>query len=655
MTLKKSYITIIFILSSLLGNCQYSEWTNYSFAGDVNSLAEEDSLLWIATDVGLTCLNKNNLNKKWYDHSNSPLLDNRVLGVVVDKSHTKWLGTRNGLYRFNNEKWEIIDRDILNIGLNHIYALSIENDSIIWFYTKGVLWKYNNGFTRFNLKDLGLKNCRINCIAIDSLGNKWLGTSVYGVIKFNEMVLERYNTSNSKLPDNDIESIYVDSKGQLFVGTWDGLYILSGNKQKVYKRFKLRNTILEIPSSNIVNIAEDKAGNIWLLTDHNGIWKYDNRGFTRYNYWNTDGKKINSPNCVLFDSQNIMWLGIHSFGGHLFKYNHDQWENIIFTSFPIKSDWYSMQMLQFDHESNLWIGADGINTALSKRNDKEWVSLNGKDIGVHSSTVDVKEMAEDSKGNRWFVSDQGLHKYDGKSWEIYRDYEVKKKKYTRYDYSSIAIDSNDNIWIGTRHRGLFKFNGKSWLNYSDTNSAIPSNSVSCLLIGVDGNLWMRSGTTLTTFDLNEKFTVYSSDNSSFPKCRITKLAIDSNNNLWVGTDNHGLLKFDGKYFYSFSQINNSLESYKVTNAKPLKDLEKHKTIFVTYGRITAITDIAFENSTTMWVGTDGKGLIKISDGNISYLNMENSGLLSNRITRITFDENAYKWVAQFRKGISRFK
>lgn len=73
-----SFTTVLLLAINLKAFSQFTEWTNYSFANDVNAIAEEDSLLWIGTDVGLACYIKTTQNTTYFDRSNSPLHNDKI-------------------------------------------------------------------------------------------------------------------------------------------------------------------------------------------------------------------------------------------------------------------------------------------------------------------------------------------------------------------------------------------------------------------------------------------------------------------------------------------------------------------------------------------------------------------------------------------------
>lgn len=630
--------------------CQYTEWTNYSFANEVNSIVEEDSLLWIGTDVGLIRYNKITQERNCFDRSNSPLKADDILQIVIDKYKNKWLITAEGLIKYKNDKWDLVYKS----EVKKVEYMCLENDSVLWFCAEKSLWKYNNNSV-VKLQDSLLEFDHLSCMTFDKFGNMWLGISDKGVLKNNGIGWTAYDESNSELPESDIECLFIDSKNRVWVSTSSSLCLFSEGKWKTYKQFRDRKRIsLEFPNY-IENIFEDNSGSIWLLTSQSGIRKFAKNRFTRYNYWNTNYSEINYPNCGLQDSQNNYWFGTHFSGGFLIKYDETMWKNIMYTSFPTSGYSLDMQFARFDSDGNLWVSTDGVNIAMSKFDGKEWKSLTGRDLGIHYYSVKMREMAIDSKGNLWFISDMGLFKFDGEKWACLRDSEPKKKNRVYYDYSSIAIDQKDKVWIGTSHNGLLSFNGNSWERYTVSNSEIPSDNISELVVDKNNTLWFGADASLVRFDSLGKFIYYNSANSQFPDCRISKLAVDNSNSLIIGTYNYGLIIYDGIDFQLMTEIDGSIKSLKIINADFFKDLEKNRLMFYNYGLPVKITDIVFEENGAMWIGTDGNGLLKIFNNKLSVYNKSNSGLITDRITSIAIDKSGYKLVGLYCKGIAKFK
>ena len=76
--------------------------------------------------------------------------------------------------------------------------------------------------TFYNRSNSGLPDNRVIALAVDSAGNKWIGTFGGGLAKFNGTDWEVYNTQNSGLPHDRILDIAIDPVGNKWIGTKGG-------------------------------------------------------------------------------------------------------------------------------------------------------------------------------------------------------------------------------------------------------------------------------------------------------------------------------------------------------------------------------------------------------------------------------------------------
>jgi hypothetical protein len=98
-----------------------------------------------------------------------------------------------------------------------------------------------------------------------------------GLAKFDGVNWSVYNTSNSGLPDNDVETIAIDEKGNIWIGTGiiccGGLAKFDGTNWTVY------NTLnSNLPYDWVSTILIDKQGNKWIGTSGGGLAVYREGG-----------------------------------------------------------------------------------------------------------------------------------------------------------------------------------------------------------------------------------------------------------------------------------------------------------------------------------------------------------------------------------------
>ena len=242
-------------------------------SGNVISRFCEDrqGRIWVGSDDGgLMCYDGHFVS---YPHQDW-LSKRNVHALCTDNHNNLWIGTyTDGVIVMNLEtgsmRHYMQTSDANSLDNSSSYAIYQDTHGNIWVATMEGLCLYdakNDGFVRIG---------KINSITIDidedSEGNLWLSTQGEGLWRYNQKTRKLHNfrseeTSNSSLPDNQVNCCLIDEKGKLWVGTFAGLCTYD-KKRGAFKRVSL-----DVPSQNILSIIEDN-GALWLTTER-GIVKY---------------------------------------------------------------------------------------------------------------------------------------------------------------------------------------------------------------------------------------------------------------------------------------------------------------------------------------------------------------------------------------------
>ena len=146
----------------------------------------------------------------------------------------------------------------------------------------------------------------------------------------------------------------------------------------------------------------------------------------------------------------------------------------------------------------------------------------------------IKAIDFDSKGNTWIGTfEQGVIRYNAGETVLYHsDNSIIPKDFVTYD---IAVDKNDNVWIGG-NGGLLKFDGKEFMLYNTLNTSIPLDFVKAIAVDSQNNVWFTSCNIskggIVKYNGFE-WEVYTPDNSVLPYNLIESIAIDHSDNVWV--------------------------------------------------------------------------------------------------------------------------
>ena len=265
--------------------------------------------------------------------------------------------------------------------------------------------------------------------------------------------------------------------------------------------------------------------------------------------------------------------------------------------------------------------------------------------GVGLSESDVTCVLQDSRGLMWFGTQEGLNKYDGYNFTVYRNDQKNDSSISSGIINAIIEDFDGNLWIGT-DSGLNKFkkDTETFVRYrhdQNKDHSISSDGVRCLLQDRQGTIWIGSdGQGVDSFDkTNQRFTHYSRNRKSLPilgEGFVKNIFEDSRNNLWIGT-NDGLLQLNRKEG-SFTRFYDQTVSGKVEGKSSVRSIFEDK----------------MQN---LWIGTYGGGLRLFNREKATFTDFvnnprDNNSLSSNFIATLQEDDAGNLWIGTENAGLS---
>ena len=236
--------------------------------------------VWIATDKGLAKFKDNN----WviFDSINSDLVGNVLTCLFLDENNVLWIGTRfSGMSKLEDGIFTTFNYD--NAGLNNNWVRTIFGDTSGMMYVADFFGvdKYDpvndDWLYVFNLMTSGLTNERVNKMAQDQDFNLWFA-SHEGVTKWDMMAnWEQFYTTNSLLPHNTIDGLFIDNDNLVWVGTQGGLAAYNANGYQ-FPEFENEMSVYPNPFSSTISLdlrdadhisIYDLAGNLIFETNSN--------------------------------------------------------------------------------------------------------------------------------------------------------------------------------------------------------------------------------------------------------------------------------------------------------------------------------------------------------------------------------------------------
>jgi len=201
-------------------------------------------------------------------------------------------------------------------------------------------------------------------ILVDQSDNIWIGTEKSGVYKYtpSNHTLQNFdiNCSNCGLQTNYINSIFQDSEGRIWMGTWLGIYRYD-DKERIFQHIPFQTPKSEtVFNYNLVlDISEAPDGRLWIGTWGGGLHILDpsNLSFKHFESYGSSKYPVWTRK-IKFDKDGFAWIA--TIGNGLIKMNPHDYSTEQFLFFKEKkSEGYNRLLsLEFLEPSILWIGCE---------------------------------------------------------------------------------------------------------------------------------------------------------------------------------------------------------------------------------------------------------------------------------------------------------
>ncbi len=554
--------------------------------------------------------------------SNEGLSQNTVLSILCDNKGFLWLGTMNGLNRYDGKDFKIFksnnnSREILTN--NRISKLWLDEKGYIWVQTyDGFYHLFNQQketFTTYPSYSSNIEERNSNATIFCQYDSNTIiiGTSASGVyILMYDEKSEEYKSEqilmaeNGGITNNHITKSHKDYEGNIWIQCQKGLNLI------------LKKDIESLNFNNITQFKQDISFTSAVAENEDYIlFGTTENGISAYNKKSGNFKTLNKNNTPQLNNNYIT---------HIEKISNNKLIIGIKDSSPLVAD---RTLTNFN--TIKFHGKELVDIYLDKHNQ---VWLTGTNLGLTRFDAETLETRfyQLTPSHLQSVTDQERH----------------------YFYE----DSNDNLWIGLHGSGLASYNRKddSFKFYrskvNDINS-ISSNIVHCITEDLSGQLWLGTGQYIGGLErviaANQAFkhTLPIENPDDIAENVVRFIYQDQKENIWVSTKggNIHLYNRDQK---KIGVLNNLI----LTNGEKIKSN--------TYS-------ILIDRDHYIWIATKGNGLF-ISHkplnqyNNIlkdikfhNYINIPNDSksLANNNLYSLAEDGLGQIWIATFGGGVSR--
>jgi signal transduction histidine kinase/CheY-like chemotaxis protein/ligand-binding sensor domain-containing protein len=226
--------------------------------------------------------------------------------------------------------------------------------------------------------------------------------------------------------------------------------------------------------------------------------------------------------------------------------------------------------------------------------------------GLSQNTVNC--IVKDKKGFLWFGTVDGLNKFDGYKFTVYRYDPHDSTSLPNNGINAMHEDRHGNLWIGTNGGGLALYNREkdSFSSYKESldSKSISNSGITSISEDHNGNLWVGTFWGLNFFDIEtrkfQRFYYSESDPNSITHNTITAVAADRKGYVFVSSREEGLNRFETKTFY------NKTFRYDPKNPEGIPT--------------NKITCLMVDKKDRLWIGYLDEGLDCFENGKFTHYN-----------------------------------
>lgn len=502
---------------------RHSVGDSLSIAGNIihDIQTDQDGNIWVATEDGLSKYDRRgnifenySLPKPKYETSTFQVL-------LIDKKGNVWVGGRYGLFLFDEKAKQFhqnfIERQNKVLEpTNFVSAITEDDQGNIWVgATRFGIFRINRAENTYEQIPINFvtdkSNSRVEALLVDE-GQLWAGTYGNGLylIDYQGRLIQQYRDdadARHKITHNNIRSLLRDEEGKVWVGTFDGLNILTDH-QVTQKIFYREGDTKGLSHSSVRALLKDQKGTIWVGTYFGGLSLFDenNQRFQHFYQKPFDATSLsyNVVGAFAETPSGDIIIGTERGGINVFRRGTNVHVQTAKPSGTIKS-------LLKDPLGQVWVGVfrEGLNL-LQKNNTLISYPNGSQEEFKDLKTAIINTIVPDSAGGVWLGTDSkgGLYYFDNvnKRFKVFNGQEELQEFLGNYPVKSLLVTQDDKIILATKGRGVVVFDKKTATITQHDNLEIEGSSVlvddfNHVFEDQSGMLWLASnGAGVFSFD-----------------------------------------------------------------------------------------------------------------------------------------------------------
>lgn len=569
------------------------------------------------------------------------LSQNTVNAILQDRKGFMWLGTKDGLNRYDGLSFRKFKHDAANprsIGNSFITSLYEDFNGNIWVGTDAGVYIYypeKEAFEEFDCQSLEKTRIErsVSMIAGDKQGRVWIAVEAQGMFCYDARQKLLRNYPLSEISSN-IKCFTFDSGGTLWLGFYgDGLYYSKDNLVTVHPYGSPEDGKREFEGGVITKIVQGNYNCLYIGSVKEGVSELNLTSGQVRNLLAIDesGESIFCRDLLPY-SDNELWIGTES-GIYIYNLRTAQFIHLrasLYDSYSLSDN--AIYALYKDREEGLWIGSYFGGVDYYPRQYTYFAKYYPKNIANSLHGKRVREFCRADDGTLWIgTEDGGLNHFNPKTKEFH--FFEPSAGFT--NIHGLCMDGS-HLWVGTFSKGLRVIDTRTGVvlrTYTEghTPHSLNDNSIFSICRTSAGEIYLGTLFGLLRYNrTQDNFDCIPELNGKF----VYDIKEDSYGNLWLAT------YANGAYCYDVSA--RRWKNY-VFDAEDEKSLPYDKVLSV------------FEDSyRQIWLTTQGGGFCLFHPDTETFTRYGlKDGLPNDVVYQIVEDDDRFLWLTT-NNGLVRF-
>ncbi len=549
---------------------------------------------------------------------------NNITGISID-SQMIWLSTRNGIFKFNKstQTYSKYTSKTTSLTDDFMTGILVMPDDSLWvsyyYFGAGHSDLEAQSWANYEVNVTPLRSNFVRTMKIAPSGAVYMGTFYGGVNIYKNGAWSFIDNENSPLPISNSSGGIVQiafNNDSTDTDTWFGTryHGLYHQEDTTWTRYDVYNS--PVPHHIISGLAIDKDKRVWIGT-HDGLAVKDTS-----DNWHVF-KQIDSPlptgfvrDLAVTDSS--VWVatkqGLVQIPTTTMD-DFDSWDVFLRDNSGLPSN--RIERLKIDTlTGDLWIGT--YSHGLVRYDGEIWTTFDFKDSEIVDN--DILSLNYEERDSTLFVCTRagGLGIFRDSAWTILNE----ETGLPTDQVNFAAEDTSGNVWIGYSFDGLTKWDGDTFVHYNNLNSPLkyPLNVINDVYIDENDSIWLAVNGGIWSFNQHDSIWTFMVADSTGANQDVTSIQSDGQGGFWYAGRFNTLKHFDGTGIEEFDTPDNFLKD-------------------------AIVTDLELDEWNNIWIGTFGKGLLKMDTlGNWFLFNATNSGIQGNSISSLEYTPDSVLWI-----------